>query len=675
MTPSDRPLAHEVNPSDSENEPHRRSASVSDGLLPPHLYQIVADSTALQPSKRQVDTALEQSRAYWYHAATAARFYHNNGIKPESANPHHMLWKVPRMRGRPKTTYALYMGASPCQSLCLQASTTWRLDDATKCERVQEEITNTVLLQIGTKAAVPYTLSGTVFGRWIGTEDEVAVGPNYLAILTLGWCYVLSARLVELQGTGASMSYTAGKAAVCGQPSPETTVQPIDIGETDDDTMLWWSSVLAPGEGWMAVVKQRDDGDFLAPWSVRNTSNQSLSIRQKGRGSFDASSEPLSSRRAFEALVQFALLHNLGSQFLVALATAMTVPCHNFHGSTIRLPKPALSKGRCPAVPAKAILPEWALLRENLEYYMTLSCHPEVIMSCLCGMFWEPGVPCNLVSPWLHPILIEVSQTDNATSDSAGLDAELLAIIGSMRRPTISALWLGAAAGGLTPMILKRVKRGRPPLESIAYPWTGCPQSFMDDAGTGPYLQGQSKEQQIWRADVWRLLHLPFTDEDDLSYRYRPGTPWEPCGKMNARDCALRVASHWDCPRHRLIYHHWNWELEKTPQLQDPGFSSAMAPVITRMDVDDLPIRRVEQYPHRIQDEDASQQASLEIFRWFIFNGEGFPPGDFYKNEWLDALQDDEDSEEESQGNDSNMDSHSPTEEGPDGLQRWLDTI
>lgn len=34
-------------------------------------------------------------------------------------------------------------------------------------------------------------------------------GPNYLGILTIGWCYVLSARFVEIQGEGATMQYTA----------------------------------------------------------------------------------------------------------------------------------------------------------------------------------------------------------------------------------------------------------------------------------------------------------------------------------------------------------------------------------------------------------------------------------------------------------------------------------
>jgi hypothetical protein len=91
------------------------------------------------------------------------------------------------MCGKPQKTRVLYLGASPSQVLCLQASVNWRLDESTaNCQRVQKDKTHSILLQIGTKAAIPYTLSGCHFHYYIGTADEVAAGPNYLAVLTLG---------------------------------------------------------------------------------------------------------------------------------------------------------------------------------------------------------------------------------------------------------------------------------------------------------------------------------------------------------------------------------------------------------------------------------------------------------------------------------------------------------
>lgn len=253
---------------------------------------------------------------------------------------------------------------------------------------------------------------------------------------------------------------------------------------------------------------------------------------------------------------------------------ALTIPTHNCHGSTLQLPQPSLDGAKCPATSINCVPQVWTALYDNPFYYITLSCNPETIISSLCGSFWEPVVPCNLVSPWLHPILSEVPEEEKLAS-SPGLCPELLAIMNGIRRPTIAAFWLRAAAGGLTPMILRRTRRGRPPLDPVAFPWNGCPQSFMDIAGTGSYLD-QSKGQ-IWRADVWRLLHLPTTEEDDLSYNYSPRTPWEPCGKMQTTECALRVVSHLNCPRHNIRYHHWNWEVENSAAIEDEGFSTTRA--------------------------------------------------------------------------------------------------
>ena len=624
----------------------------------------------LQPSEEQLRDALHNSREYWYRVAAIAGFYHGHGIKPEFTNLHRMLWRVPNMRGRPRNTYALHIGASPSQILCFQSSATWKLGESTSCNHARKDRTSILLLQLGTKSAVPYTFNGNAFSHWISTEDETA-GPNYLAVLTLGWCYILSARLVEIQGQNGTMRYTESTAPGYHDSSRETTAgtSAIDIGEADYETISWWSSVLAPGEGWRAVVKQCGDGEFLAPWSMANACNRSFSIIWKRKGAAESvPSTAISSSRAFHILAQFALLHNLGSQFLVALAAAITVPTHNCHGSIIQLPQPTHTGGRCPAAPARSIPQEWIMLHDNLPYFMTLSCNPETIISCLCGSFWEPGTPCNLVSPWLHPILNEIPE-EQSISATPGLYAEILAIICGIRRPSISALWLGAVTGGLTPIILRRVRRGRPPLDPVAFPWTGSPQSFMDVAGTGPYVGGKLN-QEIWRADVWRLLHLPTAEEDELTYNYRPCTPWEPCGKMKISDCALRVASHFNCARHRFYYDHWNWEMEGNQIVQDEGFSTATAPVT--FDASLFQVQERLQPAQKPFDQEASREASLDIFRWFIINGEGFPLGHIYKDDWLEGIADeDSDSEAEETCDISILSS----KEKHDSLEQWLDTV
>ena len=158
----------------------------------------------------------------------------------------------PKCLVRPQNTYAFHIGGSPSQILCFQSSANWKLDESTtSCNHVRKDRASTLLLHLGTKSAVPYIFSGNAFCRWIGTEDETAVGPNYLAVLTLWWCYILSASLVEIQGQDGTMRHTESKAPGYYDLSRETTssTSAIDIGEADYETMSWWSSILAPGGG------------------------------------------------------------------------------------------------------------------------------------------------------------------------------------------------------------------------------------------------------------------------------------------------------------------------------------------------------------------------------------------------------------------------------------------
>lgn len=102
-------------------------------------------------------------------------------------------------------------------------------------------------------------------------------------------------------------------------------------------------------------------------------------------------------------------------------------------------------------------------------------------------------------------------------------DHEILALIGAIRRPNIGALWMGAVAGGLAPKIIQKAMQGQPPVDALAFPWTGCLQSFMNTAGSGPYTHGNP--EYISSSDVWRLLHLPQTEDDDLLFNRRPQAP------------------------------------------------------------------------------------------------------------------------------------------------------
>lgn len=60
-----------------------------------------------------------------------------------------------------------------------------------------------------------------------------------------------------------------------------------------------------------------------------------------------------------------------------------------------------------------------------------------------------------------------------------------------------------------------------------------------------------------------------------------PQAPWAPCGKSLPKNCALRVTSHLKCARHEYQYHHWNWELEEGPTIEDLGVSTTDHSTVT----------------------------------------------------------------------------------------------
>ena len=252
---------------------------------------------------------------------------HHNGILPAYANPRNMLGRVPAIRKDLRSIYTGHLGSSPSKALCVQAFSTWRVTDNTSCGLVKEEKKIPGLLQIGTLVPILCTFGGDTFRRWIGTTCEERDMPSYLGILALGWCYILSAHLVEGQGEDAKMVYTSSKATRYHRETehgraPASTV---DIGEVSEDVARWWAAILAPGEGWKAIVTRRDDGEYLAPWSVSREDTHCVGIKWRRNVSVPedfTGSTPPSSSKAFELLAQFSLLHNLSSQFLVALAMA-----------------------------------------------------------------------------------------------------------------------------------------------------------------------------------------------------------------------------------------------------------------------------------------------------------------------------------------------------------------
>ncbi|KAL8645006.1 MAG: hypothetical protein Q9210_006954 [Variospora velana] len=639
---------HDVIPLDKRRVPDNFSLPFLAGddafpvgkFCPPEISEILYDGEHLQPDQAQLRTAITDARVYWCRLAEKALSQHRRGLLPQQVNPFHMLGRVPAIPDKPGRICTLAFDESFTDSaLFLEAHSTFQVGKNEGCTASGNVKNIPALLLLGVKSSTLVNWNGTSFHQWVGIEGENRT-KNYISILALAWSYILSVRLLEMQGQGdTEIAYTESTAIGYKHETGDRIAATItiDIGDVDENATRWWAAILAPGQGWKAMVSRSDDVVYLSPWSVRVEDERRFGIGWRATLSSSQNSilsTPPSSTQAFELLVKFCSLHNLGSQCLAALATALTFPTHNHYGTAATLPFPNNVGRRGESAPGKPIAINLAKLSKELPYYMTLSCNHSVMVSSLCGVFWEPKIPCNLVSPWLHPVMNEVPMMEEVINFK-GRYHEVLAIMCAIRRPKLSALWLGAVISGLVPRILDFVRSGAPPLDLNAFSWTGCPQSFMDLAGSGPYCRTGEK---IQRADAWRLLYLPTVIDDDLCYKNYPFTPWKPVGTTSVENSVARIRIHRCCDRHHVDYQHWTWQLEDGSTLVDQGLGIVPALPISQEGSPRIGIRETIRLPavDFSLDQEASRAASWEIFRWVTANGEGVPADEpIYKDAWL----------------------------------------
>ncbi|MCJ1356816.1 MAG: hypothetical protein MMC33_006812 [Icmadophila ericetorum] len=413
------------------------------------------------------------------------------------------------------------------------------------------------------------------------------------------------------------------------------------IGAVTEDAARWWAAILAPGQGWKAIIAE-DGSQMIPPWLICMPSTPKFVIRRTTTvGKASALLAPPSSNRAFEILEDFYRLHSVGSQFLAALAAAITLPAHRFWGRPTRLPMPAMH--RTQQRPFNDFDPQYIKdLKDQIPHYLTVGGDFIGIISSLRGLFWEPRITCNLASAWLHPPNIEVPNLEDVKS-VPGRFEETTVRICAIRRPEIAPLWLGAAITGLTPLIMREVKSGTPPLNRYAAAWFDSPQHFVES----PTHESPAESSFIRRSDVWRLTHIL---NEDGGYPGAPLTPWEPFGKTRLQDTTLSVQIHQKCRDHRLTYVSWSWELDDGTCLIDKP-PEALASLTSSSNIEE-DISVAKKLPSVFRDswpesDTASEQATSCIFQYVTVGGEGFPPSerDVYMHDWTGCRFADSDSE------------------------------
>jgi len=630
----------------------------------------------LQPTPSQLDSATNEARKYWYSLADEAIAHLGNGNPLETIIAQDILCKVPALPSRQLGLYEVLVSDSGTKAILTAASSTMRPTETERCSAlgITKEVQSALL--IGVQSPIACHLTGVRFGQLGVNGRDGRKLPNFTGILSLAWAYILSRRLIELQQQqGAEVSYTGSTASwqhhdVIDRRTEDASSIEIDIGKVDESTARWWAAILAPGQGWKVSVLKKEGEVYYSPWSLSLDKGADFTVVWQDVGSHALASaicSPPSSQTALRLLAEFCSLHDSKEQFFAAFFAALTFPTHKQLDATatIELPLPIVAQSQVVPPSEKQSLNEYFSLSNDIPFFISLSCNHSIVMSSLCGSFWEPNIPCNLVSPWLHPVLEEIPKASKI-SEKPGRYHEIIALMCGKRRPRLSALWIGAAISGLVPRVLEFVRGGTPPLDPNGFAWTGSPHSFMDLPGLGPYFPRDiSGNNYIRRVDAWRLLYLPVLEDDGLYYNSLPFSPWPPVGKTVEKNCVLRIRAHESCPRHRLAYAHWTWQLQDGSCLNDVGFSPDDTAHCQQTSHVQSQRNGSLQYPNipLSLSQDASREASLEIFRWVLANHEGRPPEPIYNDEWIAGC--DESDECYVEAADSSSGTNPPDDSGP----------
>lgn len=453
--------------------------------------------------------------------------------------------------------------------------------------------------------------------------------------------YIFSKRLVELQGDGDGASLLAGNVSYTKNVAPIVESESADsapgsasreadvyIGEADDEITRWWQALLAQGQGWMARVATDSKGHFLAPWALSIGDKIAPRIQRSGSKLQTWEGSPPSALRAKELLIDFCRLHNANNEFSAAIAVASILPIHNLYGLPVNYQWSQLN--HLPHQYSETLDFRSEFFWDRIAQHITLSCHPKGIMSNLCGAFWEPDVPCNVVHAWFHAFLPKSPVTDYFSTKDAFHRA--LVTDCAARRPNIACYFLGAILTDLMPLVVHLVKSGLPVLDPDAAAWSDCKQSFIQDSG---HMQPTSRNFML-RADVWRLLYI--TGE----YPAPPLTPWKPFGEMRVDDISLPIREHQQCGNdHYLRYRRWSWRLVDGSLLEDASnpegsYEETSTDLSSSANPRDIPCVSLRS---AILEDTASENATRSVFQWVTVNGDGYPPSerDIYNHEWINA--------------------------------------
>ncbi|RCI11108.1 hypothetical protein L249_7300 [Ophiocordyceps polyrhachis-furcata BCC 54312] len=387
-------------------------------------------------------------------------------------------------------------------------------------------------------------------------------------VLTMAWTYILSARLLEMQGR--HVQYSEDNRLWPNRIDDETTdhVQ-ICLDGASPALVRWLCSLLCPFLGWSS----NEDG--VPPWAV-DLFNSSVVIITDAQG-VDTQEAPGSSD-AIHLLIELCRLFGLGtgddgseqyeslSPYREAFFAALLIPYQREFLMHPTFPAVCLerSEGRSFTDMDEGLIRSYEL---DMSYFMTISLSPSSVNSILWSVFWQPDIDCNLASPWLRGILEVLEPVIEAE------DFETLLKMFALRRPRIAPWWMAIFLLGNGPMLERIQQYLDPTVPNVHFwtlhrpdptlsAWTGAVQTFIECAGDadrlGPGL--------ISRADLARSLFI--------NQQWLPAsTPqsWRPFGKVEWRDVVPELRPYLST---LPCYHYWHftWDRGTEEPLTSLGF-------------------------------------------------------------------------------------------------------
>jgi hypothetical protein len=650
---------------------------------------------ALRASDSEIGRMLMRSVVTWSSYAEEAR--ENDELPFRCLDIRGMLGAVPAF-----LTSRTHEKLSPVQTehepsehdessydLFISGKSTWCTTEG-NCNLQAKTMSHRLLLGVSSSTPCHFA-EDCRFRHWPGIEKtEPAVQSNCIAVLAFAWCYIFSAKWVELQRSDGMEQnsweqlvylHDVARWSVDQGESPDDIE--VDLGTVDDCAARWWAAVLAAGEGWQATIT-RAGRLYRSPWSIRVEASRRFRLRKTPARSDGvivpekACESPPSSRTALKYLYDFCILNRVSGQCFAALAAILFIP---YRGGKQELflpePQPNLydrqqhhfttgtKRRRLHAIP-RSMDNFQTEQSELLPYYMSLSCNIKGIRALLHGSFFDSSVCCNLVSPWLEGAFKTIDAIVGRGEYSR------LAAVMEKRQPRLAALWLGAIIIGMEDDIFRPVRTGMFAIDLLAAAWTATTHSFIGPGSLVPSLREGNK---ISRSDECRLLYLADCEEHSRV----PMCPWQPFGNTSLSDTDISVREHASCQgHHRLQYEGWRWVLKNDRfSAADKGFS-ANGSCVDISEIRGKPqlAASESQFTNEqlFKPETLSASATRSIFSWLRTTGYPSNERGIRTHSWIDLEYDEDDDEmgETSESLSTLAEKQTGAVASAENVERWL---